>query len=231
MGVNSLLKTVIRQRCDCDLNPCPSAPESSMLTTRLLSHAANIKILKCLPWHRNMESQWTLSMRYFTTINHVADNNFVFQQHIALVHYARNTVKLLERELSTSLFTSINYGPPLSISGANSTDIIFRDSLIGISISHRSTRLKKSSSDWLNLVIQVKRCNFVFKVFYQLKNLYEHTPTSAPLGQILCEQWRHGSRAPALLCSAKNYKIRWSTLKLYSTYIHTNYKHFTDDGQ
>ena len=154
MGVNSLLKTVIRQRCDCDLNPCPSAPESSMLTTRLLSHAANIKILKCLPWHRNMESQWTLSMRYFTTINHVADNNFVFQQHIALVHYARNTVKLLERELSTSLFTSINYGPPLSISGANSTDIIFRDSLIGISISHRSTRLKKSSSDWLNLVKQ-----------------------------------------------------------------------------
>ena len=39
MGVNSLPKTVIRQRRDCDLNPGPSAPESSTLTTRLPSHA------------------------------------------------------------------------------------------------------------------------------------------------------------------------------------------------
>jgi len=35
MGVNSLPKTVTRQRRDCDLNP---APESSTLTTRLPSH-------------------------------------------------------------------------------------------------------------------------------------------------------------------------------------------------
>ena len=38
MGVNSLPKTVTRQRRDCDLNPGPSAPESSALTTRLPSH-------------------------------------------------------------------------------------------------------------------------------------------------------------------------------------------------
>ena len=38
MGVNSLPKTVTRQRRDCDLKPGPSAPESSTLTTRLLSH-------------------------------------------------------------------------------------------------------------------------------------------------------------------------------------------------
>jgi len=38
MGVNSLLKTVTRQRRDCDLNPGPSAPESSTLTTRLPSN-------------------------------------------------------------------------------------------------------------------------------------------------------------------------------------------------
>ena len=38
MGVNSLPKTVTRQRRDCDLNPGPSAPESSTLTTRLSSH-------------------------------------------------------------------------------------------------------------------------------------------------------------------------------------------------
>ena len=38
MGVNSLPKTVTRQRLGCDLNPGPSAPESSMLTSRLHSH-------------------------------------------------------------------------------------------------------------------------------------------------------------------------------------------------
>jgi len=38
MGVNSLPKTVTRQRRGCDLNTGPSAPESSTLTTRLPSH-------------------------------------------------------------------------------------------------------------------------------------------------------------------------------------------------
>jgi len=38
MGVNSLSKTVTRQRRDCNLNPGRSAPESSTLTTRLPSH-------------------------------------------------------------------------------------------------------------------------------------------------------------------------------------------------
>jgi len=37
MGVNSLPKTVTRQRRDCNLNPGPSAPESSTLITRLPS--------------------------------------------------------------------------------------------------------------------------------------------------------------------------------------------------
>ena len=35
--MNSLPKTVTRQRRDCDLNPGPSAPESSTLATRLSS--------------------------------------------------------------------------------------------------------------------------------------------------------------------------------------------------
>ena len=38
MGVSSLPKTVTQQRRDYDLNPGPSAPESSTLTTRLPSH-------------------------------------------------------------------------------------------------------------------------------------------------------------------------------------------------
>ena len=36
MGVNSLPKTVTRQRRDCDLNPGPSAPESSTLPSHPL---------------------------------------------------------------------------------------------------------------------------------------------------------------------------------------------------
>ena len=38
MSVNSLPKTVTRQRHGCDLNPGAYAPESSTLTTRLPSH-------------------------------------------------------------------------------------------------------------------------------------------------------------------------------------------------
>ena len=38
MGANSLPKTVTRQRRGCDLNPHPSARESSTLTTRLPRH-------------------------------------------------------------------------------------------------------------------------------------------------------------------------------------------------
>jgi len=46
MGVNSLPKTVIRQRRDCDLNPGPSARESSSPTTRLTSHGRHIVSIK-----------------------------------------------------------------------------------------------------------------------------------------------------------------------------------------
>jgi len=47
MGVNSLPKAVTRQRRGCDLDPGPSAPESSTLTTRLRSHPGQIgRLLK-----------------------------------------------------------------------------------------------------------------------------------------------------------------------------------------
>jgi len=42
MGANSLPKTVIRQRRGCDLNPNPSSPESSTLTTRLPSRPTKL---------------------------------------------------------------------------------------------------------------------------------------------------------------------------------------------
>ena len=43
MGVNSLPKTVTRQRRGRDLNPGTSAPESSTLTTRLPSHPSSFR--------------------------------------------------------------------------------------------------------------------------------------------------------------------------------------------
>jgi len=43
--VNSLPKTVTRKRRDCDLNPGPTAPESSTLTTRLPSQQMEPKAL------------------------------------------------------------------------------------------------------------------------------------------------------------------------------------------
>ena len=44
MGVNSLPKTVTRQRRGCDLNPGPSASESSTRTTRLRSHLHSVEV-------------------------------------------------------------------------------------------------------------------------------------------------------------------------------------------
>jgi len=48
MGVNSLPKTVTRQRRVYDLNLSPSAPESSTLTTRLPSHPLLLLLLLLL---------------------------------------------------------------------------------------------------------------------------------------------------------------------------------------
>jgi len=45
MGVNSLPKTVTRHRRGCDLNPGPTAPESSTLTTRLPRYSIKVT------WH------------------------------------------------------------------------------------------------------------------------------------------------------------------------------------
>jgi len=48
-GVNSLPKTVIQQRHGCNLNPGPTVPESSMLTTRLPSHPSKQYVVPY--WH------------------------------------------------------------------------------------------------------------------------------------------------------------------------------------
>jgi len=46
----SRAKTVTRQRRGCDLNPGPSAPEFSTLTTRLLSYPGLIDMPMELDW-------------------------------------------------------------------------------------------------------------------------------------------------------------------------------------
>ena len=63
MGVNSLPKTVTRQRRGCDLNPGRTAPESSTLTTRLPSHRGGLPAslrrrigAQCSARHSNAQS-------------------------------------------------------------------------------------------------------------------------------------------------------------------------------
>jgi len=50
MGVNSLPKTVTLQRRGCDLNPGPSVPDSSTLTTQLLIGTINYSWLDRVIW-------------------------------------------------------------------------------------------------------------------------------------------------------------------------------------
>ena len=62
MGANSLPKTVILQRRGCDLNPGPSAPESSTRTTRLPSHQKrrlSLLFLAAAPWCLPLHSRWS----------------------------------------------------------------------------------------------------------------------------------------------------------------------------
>jgi len=77
MGVSSLPKTVTRQRRGRDLNPGPSAPESSTLTTRLPSHPAD------RPIHRLAERD---SRRYLGTSSIVKLCPAVAVQPLVLQH-------------------------------------------------------------------------------------------------------------------------------------------------
>jgi len=93
-------------------------------------------------------------MKYFTAINHVADDNFIFSAGhcTGRLHHACNTVvNLLERELSTSHLSIIDLAAAHQLS-CEPQSYNFRDSSISVSINRKSTRLKKSSSDWSNLV-------------------------------------------------------------------------------
>ena len=69
MGVNSLPKTVTRQRRDCDLNQGPSAPESSALTTRLPSLWTTL-VSSCRTQYRtDHEVELLPARRYANAVN------------------------------------------------------------------------------------------------------------------------------------------------------------------
>jgi len=73
MGVNSLPKTVTRQHRDCDLNPGPSVPESSTLTTRLPSHPVFWHKCNCIEFFSSlmvakMSSLWEYVFLFYAVI-------------------------------------------------------------------------------------------------------------------------------------------------------------------
>jgi len=66
MGVSSLPKTVTRQRRDFDLNPGPSAPESSTLTTRPPSHPCHRECLVVEDAFDNSDGRRRVGLRCLT---------------------------------------------------------------------------------------------------------------------------------------------------------------------
>jgi len=77
VGVNSLPKTVTRRRCGCDLNPGPSASESSTLTTRLQSQPhMNKNNKKAFPWLCKRKCGF-FPQHHGNTVNCRCNHNFV----------------------------------------------------------------------------------------------------------------------------------------------------------
>jgi len=62
--MNSLPKTVTRKRRDCDLNPVPSAPESSTLTTQLPSHPFLHKHMHAITQTNRFNNYFTAKIFY-----------------------------------------------------------------------------------------------------------------------------------------------------------------------
>jgi len=77
MGVNSLPKTVARQCRDCDLNPGPSAPESSTLTTRLPSQHWMIGLKSRQPSTKIRSIVWFVTVAWSCAVNSKAIVNQV----------------------------------------------------------------------------------------------------------------------------------------------------------
>ena len=70
--MSSLPKTVTQQRRDCDLNPGPTAPESSALTTRVPRHphpcVVFLSVLVTLPIYALCHSNFVSRKRHVTVL-------------------------------------------------------------------------------------------------------------------------------------------------------------------
>ena len=144
-----------------------------MLCVALLTNTQNTSELSPeLSSSFNMKSQLTINEIFYhsmlTGTKHVANDSFIFQPNSALVHHAYNTVQLLESE--THNFTHFDYVPPSTAWRCTQLIIRSRELYITMNICWASTRLKKSSSDWLKSCnvehsIAGKRCVFHVSCF------------------------------------------------------------------
>jgi len=119
--------------------------------------------------------QWdfftTLFQQILTVIKHVADDNFVFSRtvHRHIMHATHSNCRRANSQFQfSSVLLIITFS--LKAQQWSPLNIRFRDSHISTSISCQSTRLKKSSSDWLKsreveYSIRVKNAIFVFFYF------------------------------------------------------------------
>jgi len=93
MDVNSLPKTVTRQHRNFDLNPGPSAPESSMLTTRLPSHPmlqkSGSRFTKYLTVYHTINFSSIIGSTYDSDLNGLS--SFLGYRQLVYEHYLRRS--------------------------------------------------------------------------------------------------------------------------------------------
>jgi len=105
----------------------------------------------------NVESHRTLSVRFFTTLSQqilTALNTLLMTILFSAGQHTITSCMQRSQTAGTRIlnFTSFNYGLQLNNPAVKQTDYKFWDSHISLIIGCESVRLKKSSSDWLNLV-------------------------------------------------------------------------------
>jgi len=101
MDVNTLPKTVTRQRRGCDLNPGASAPESSTLTARLLSYTPCRSNL-CYYSHRSTRRHETVLLRQLARCKLVIVEFFLQE---ALLTQTDRATRCVSRNLVNSCTT------------------------------------------------------------------------------------------------------------------------------
>ena len=102
MGVNSLPKTVTRLRHDCDLNPGPSAPESSTLTTRLPRHP---KVQGTVSTQHNMQRYCKICYCYYSSSDTISTNK-THNNNIIIMLAISTTILIITRRAKISVYTS-----------------------------------------------------------------------------------------------------------------------------